>query len=639
MVYWILFCLPLSYALFCNPGSHYTDSGCATCPIGHYGIIGNECIRCETGKFASNVGSTECQPCGRGKTNNDDSSGCIKCRPGTYNPDEVGYCIPCFPNTYNPDYGANICKPCFPEPSDLPSTPPCEVCEPGTYLDKRGMSKVEACDVCPIGTRTSDNSENKCLRCNPGSYNDQPEQEACKLCPPGTHNPHHLKTDIRDCVKCGKGKYSGPASVECLSCPEGYYNDQVRQPECKPCVAGTYNRHKGKTRQNDCLPCDKGQFSLSGSKECSLCPKGYYNDIIQQSRCTPCPLGTYANLEGQESCEKCSKGTYNDQEGRGTSCIPCSIGSYSDTEGSSSCSSCKVGSYTNSEGQSFCCGPGEYYAKGSDSCLDCNPLCKMCHGNSKNDCDACYEDIEHIVLDGNTCGCKKGYFEDSNRDVHNGYCQPCHSLCSSCEGTFDSCTSCISEDGIIQNANKCECNTPGYTEIVDVLTNKIKCIKCHYLCADCFGSLQTECTSCKKLEGVIFDKPNTCRCDNKGFYDVNKMKCEPCHISCQTCFGESSSECFTCNPAVAYPIAGQDNVCVFSCYTIDGFYLDVDICKRRFNYNNLACHPECKNCNGPERNQCLSCTSPSKVIHNHICVDVCPNGFFLSFGACLGTSC
>jgi len=617
MAYWILFCLLLSYALFCDPGSHYTGLGCAPCPIGHYGIIDNgynKCIRCETGKFASIVGSTECQPCGQGKTNNDASNGCIDCQPGTYNPDEVGYCIPCLPQTYNPDYGANTCKPC-----PLEFTYQCLECSQGAYSNKRGVSKVEECDPCQIGSAASANPVG-CLPCKPGSYNDIPGQAECKLCPPNTYNPDEGLAGASDCVPCEQGKYSEAGSATCLLCPKGYY---YGIPDlCTPCPEGTYNPVDGNTIETECLPCAIEEYSGLASAKCLPCPRGYYNDGQGQPKCKPCPAGTY-----------------NDQEGRGTSCIPCSIESYSGTEGSSSCSPCEVGNYSNSEGQSFCCSAGKYYAKGSKSCLDCSHLCKMCHGDSENECDACYEDIEHVVLDGNTCACKKGYFEDSNKDLHNGYCQPCHYLCSSCEGTFDNCTSCIPEDGIIQNATKCECNTPEYIEIVDVLTNKNKCIKCHYLCADCFGFLQTECTSCKNLEGVIFDKPNTCRCDNKGFYDVNRMKCEPCHISCQTCFGESSSECFTCNPAVAYPIAGQDNVCVFSCYTIDGFYLDVDICKRRFNYNNLACHPECKNCNGPERNQCLSCTSPSKVIHNHICVDVCPNGFFLSFGACLGTSC
>ena len=101
------------------------------------------------------------------------------------------------------------------------------------------------------------------LRCDPNSYSDETgfNKKSCKLCPSGkiiedeTDEFKHVSVDKcykiggvqpcdsgngrlgsdGDCSACMAGQYS--SKNRCLLCPKGFYNDQVKQDECKVCDA------------------------------------------------------------------------------------------------------------------------------------------------------------------------------------------------------------------------------------------------------------------------------------------------------------------------------------------------------------------------------------------------------------------
>ena len=96
---------------------------------------------------------------------------------------------------------------------------------------------------------------------------------------------------------------SESASVFCLACEKGRFNDAVAQPECESCPSGYAQSEKNAT---DCKECPLGRSSVNGSARCSLvhpkagrgcrdCPQGYFQRQEAQTNCTACPDGTTTN--------------------------------------------------------------------------------------------------------------------------------------------------------------------------------------------------------------------------------------------------------------------------------------------------------------------------------------------------------
>ena len=48
------------------------------------------------------------------------------------------------------------------------------------------------------------------------------------------------------------------------------------------------------------------------------------------------------------------------------------------------------------------------------------------------------------------------------------------------------------------------------------------------------------------------------------------------------------------------------------------------------------CHRKCKSCNGPNHNQCTSCTNSAQVVFLGECLNNCPDNFFIRGGNCIG---
>jgi hypothetical protein len=145
-----------------------------------------------------------------------------------------------------------------------------------------------------------------------------------------------------------------------------------------------------------------------------------------------------------------------------------------------------------------------------------------------------------VPLQDFTCNCIKGYFFDLTQTDSAKYCQSCFELCGIC--TYDNCTKCIESDEVILRNNKCKCNISTHIQIINETTSIVECIKCHNLCNEYFGSLNTQCTSCKQIEEVEFVESSTCRCRNE-YCNEDEMRCSSCHPLCLTCYGGSSEGC------------------------------------------------------------------------------------------------
>jgi hypothetical protein len=143
-------------------------------------------------------------------------------------------------------------------------------------------------------------------RCNAGTYF---APEWCIQCPSGTVSPldeHRLSCDI-----CGPGRYASyndPDGLEdqeeCLDCPAGWYSDNSKNANCKPCAMGKFQE-------------------LEMETTCEQCPAGFYQDTATDGadECKSCFAGTYS---GQEAgfCIVCKQGEYQDKE-EATDCLLC----------------------------------------------------------------------------------------------------------------------------------------------------------------------------------------------------------------------------------------------------------------------------------------------------------------------------
>jgi len=156
-----------------------------------------------------------------------------------------------------------------------------------------------------------------------------------------------------------------------------------------PCPVGTYRTTSGGTSTADCVPtpagyftsksgsayytvnlCDYGHFCPARSHQSLMyhCPKGMYQDLIDQTSCKTCIQGYYCNEvqilpilcpqgsycpAGTSTPSKCQRGTYG-----------ASMGIYDITQ----CSKCSPGAFCTQVGLTSpdgLCDPGFYCKEGA----------------------------------------------------------------------------------------------------------------------------------------------------------------------------------------------------------------------------------------------------------------------------------
>jgi len=204
------------------------------------------------------------------------------------------------------------------------------------------------CDICHPGYR-ADLTQNLCVPCDIGEYQDLEKEESCKKCETGTYQPT-------------QGKAS------CIICPVGKVQPIIGQTSCNDCLVGEYMSEEGKTQ---CLPCPKGKFNANtGQSVCTDCIAGEYQNEEGKTACIPCATGSYSPTPGYVDCLPCEAGKYQDLQGK-TTCIQCDPGYYMPTTGAAICLFCPEGKYSDTFGATECkiCNDGWYPNVNRNGCL------------------------------------------------------------------------------------------------------------------------------------------------------------------------------------------------------------------------------------------------------------------------------
>ena len=160
-------------------------------------------------------------------------------------------CIECPGGQYQKDY--NLLPTCFscPRNSIAPNSglKSCAVCGRGKYSND-GIS----CSSCGAGTRLEKNSDQDsvCVRCPAGKYS----------------NVSSSVVLIYQCLECPEGFYANfgdlTGSTTCLRCQPGTYNDQKSQRRCKECERGQYRDNDDHGMHlRECENCQSGQYQVS----------------------------------------------------------------------------------------------------------------------------------------------------------------------------------------------------------------------------------------------------------------------------------------------------------------------------------------------------------------------------------------
>ncbi|CAG9836717.1 unnamed protein product [Diabrotica balteata] len=241
--------------------------------------------------------------------------------------------------------------------------------------------------------------------------------------------------DVPRCLHCPAGTFAGEKQKECTYCPKGFYQNRDRQGSCNRCPQGTYTREEGSKSVHDCIPvCGYGTYSPTGLVPCLECPRNSFTSEPPTGGfkdCQACPANTFTYqpaAAGKDKCRpKCSPGYYSP-----TGLAPCSMcpkNFYQSVTGQTACNECPSNMKTE--------GPG---ATGRD---ECRPV--QCKENACQHGGLCIP-MGHNVH----CFCPAGF---TGRR---------------CEVDIDECTSqpCYNGGSCIDlpQGYKCQC-PPGYSGI------------------------------------------------------------------------------------------------------------------------------------------------------------------------------
>ena len=351
---------------FGNRTNRTTQDDCFICPAGSSCALGaSENTECAAGTVTNATGRAECDPCAAGRYQTDKGeTSCNVCPRGSYCEPRSAAATPCPAGRFGNVTGNK-------------AEADCHRCPPG-FACRRGSDQKTACFA---GSFMPNASAEKCLLCDPGTFQDKEGETACEACQPGKY----CEKGVARPTLCPGGRYGNATNLtaagECGDCPVGHAcaagsraptpcqpgtkADKTRTILCDYCAKGTYQNSSQQTSCNECrpgnycpqgssaeLPCEGGTYSgnssLGAASQCSICPVGHACFTGAEKK-EPCNPGTHAATEGQRACTLCEKGKYQPSK-ESTSCLPCSAGSYCPEEGASSPTPCPGGTYSNTTG-------------------------------------------------------------------------------------------------------------------------------------------------------------------------------------------------------------------------------------------------------------------------------------------------
>ncbi|XP_004369690.1 signal peptide, CUB and EGF-like domain-containing protein 2 isoform X3 [Trichechus manatus latirostris] len=180
-------------------------------------------------------------------------------------------------------------------------------------------------ESCGVG---QGHEENQCVSCRAGTYYDG-SQERCILCPNGTfqneegqitcepcprpENPGALKTleawNVSECGGlCQTGEYSTDGFAPCQLCPLGTFQPEAGRTSCFPCGGGLPTKYLGATSFQDCetrVQCSPGHFYNTTTHRCIRCQAGTYQPEFGKSNCISCPGNTTTDFDGSTNITQC----------------------------------------------------------------------------------------------------------------------------------------------------------------------------------------------------------------------------------------------------------------------------------------------------------------------------------------------
>uniref|UniRef100_A0A3B3UMJ9 Growth factor receptor domain-containing protein n=1 Tax=Poecilia latipinna TaxID=48699 RepID=A0A3B3UMJ9_9TELE len=224
------------------------------------------------------------------------------------------------------------------------------------------------------------------------------------------------------------------------------------------------------------------------------------------------------------------------------------------------------------------CQEGFFVHKESQECEPCHKDCRSCGGPRSDDCDSCEDDFT----------------------LKDGQCLDRKQLTTCPERQFK--TSCVDEcpKGYFNNEQEQEC------------------MQCHADCASCDGPDDKDCNVCRNPKAVRYDGECLARCPSNTYHDENNNECTACDKSCLTCSGHEPTDCLSCD---ANRRVDESGGCVWSSQCTMDSYVDLNgDCQR--------CHTQCRRCDGPGKDHCLSCNE-SHLLLNGTCVKKCPVGYYV----------
>ena len=330
------------------PDGHYTsfsgddthDVQCTPCPPGTYrdaalfaredGSSGTvtSCRTCPQGTFASNPGSTGCQPCTRCTANNsgicisaqedDAGAGCQPAASSACSAIADAQCVMCPTKRF---------KMTVTVASNANDDPVCSLslCQPGFLYNASEPVDALRCSPCPSGFYCP--AQDQLIECpgtiifkRGGSYVTVPSTgtvknayrlEHCNCSLVGGFEPSEYSQALFGCVPCPAGSFAAPGNpLGCQACPAGSYASQttglVDYREC-PSADSPWNPLYSKSSIS-CASEQIGHVS-AGAIACTPCPaERPYTHLGKQSTaedCRRCPEDHFFN-HAQNQCQRCT---------------------------------------------------------------------------------------------------------------------------------------------------------------------------------------------------------------------------------------------------------------------------------------------------------------------------------------------
>jgi hypothetical protein len=540
---------------------------------------------CQKGTFSSSP--TQCQSC---------HPSCAAC----VGPADT-QCTECRMNTKPLSYPPGLCQCVDNAFLDAPLGGNCILCDP-TCSTCTGPSPTE-CSSCPVGKSLL--TDNSCGCLNRTFYNAANTQcEPCDITCGNCNGP-----SATQCTYCDGENIFLSSSRKCVCLPGYIFNSATRQcvavtgchPTCLTCSQASSNtscltcKDNAFLNTNGMCVCSKEWFFNTATSQCERC-YSRCQTCLDATNCLTCKSGLYMDTETQECI--CPIGTIGKINGNDTSsyiCVPCEnkLCRTCDPTNSSVCTSCKANMMISPTNTSTCvCSLG--FVFDADACVrpNCSGLCTLCNGPSRYQCTACVANAMVVNRQPTTgdgeCQCIDGFYNATSST-----CEPCDGTCLRCNGNLRTqCTLCRNNSFLNSSNGQsiCQCNDGFFMDDTTGI-----CIACHSSCATCTDSTK-QCLTCKP--GTERDtQTGICGCQPNQFMNTYGQ-CVNCHPTCKTCYGSLDTNCLSCKPGGAFL-----NPANTKCSCDAGKYIN--------NKNGTCgdCDTSCVSCIGSGSGNCTKCVS------------------------------